>query len=334
MVHTYASEMPDTPGQLPLPEHTAAGGLVSAEDFSTDHLAEQLPYDALQICLNYRRHESRSDQDDFARAQTDLELAWLELESAMSTPEDDIARDHFEDSLAYAGRVLANSVRCAEQHVSARRLQAYHSRLRERRSGHPHRDGSRRAMLAKTAECLEEVDDFTIHSTRDEEHFEEGHLPCFGALEIKSAARIKLATELLLMRAGVDVYGASLREGGYFMGRDLVPSHDGYIIDKEVGKMPYRARYGRPESNRRGDKGNLIIPYGGLAKYALDEIGVDVRSNNLNDYVGETIGLLALDARDKNLLQSEDRRLLGCMTDRILLILEEHQEDLVQHSIV
>ncbi|HKR81475.1 MAG TPA: hypothetical protein VJR27_00545 [Candidatus Saccharimonadales bacterium] len=252
-------------------EQTAHSHVTSPmyEEFSQLLLAEDLPLEVLQANLEYAQYQG----GPFTQAKQDLHRAWAELELGLSH---DIplrqAEDHLDDADSYAERVLHNSASGFGHFCEAARLRLFLPRFDARRHGEASIADEKREIMGGLADLLDETEEAPQHSGGHEDYFEgSDHDPCFKDESDKQGVRTKLATELLLEHAGLEIYPSSPRERrGLDTYREV---HDGYTIESDGAKIAYKVKFGR-EKTRRHTEVDVFFAYGALVRHAAYETGV------------------------------------------------------------
>lgn len=236
-------------------------------------LAEDLPLEVLTYNLTV--DAPGNTPRDFACQNG--KHAWSELEMGLSRVISlESATVHLDDAHSYATRALDES-RCRFGNLyHAGRLRAYWPRFDARRHDVVLDDATEEAILSGLCAIYDDIESAPTHEkgTADyEQHFvAPDHAQCFADESERFGTRIKLAADLLLARAGYDVYPSSERERKTSRACPSPEAHDGYLIE-DGAKISYKVRYSEEKTRHHKDV-SVFICYSKILAGAFREIGV------------------------------------------------------------
>jgi hypothetical protein len=283
-------------------------------------LAEDLPLDVL---LARVEDTTRFDVDSpLSDAKRNLARASAELEAGLSRHLPVIeANTHLDDADSYTERVLMEKQTRFNPTFFATRFQAYWPKFNARRHDLELTDTEQCDILLGLGTLIDTIDAGPIHrSVTQPDHLNYAdHTPCFSDKPDKFGLRVKVATDILLARAGLDVYPSSSRERETFIGVTPSEAHDGYII-KAGRKIAYKAKFHK-EKSRHHNNVHVYVAYGGLLRYAARETNavpahVPLPVPDLQAWSEEIIDASVAEVRGKA-ISSAHKAMLDVMTERV-----------------
>ena len=277
-------------------------------EYSQLLLAEDLPLEALARNLTL---DVTADSPRSLVGQSGWR-AWAELEMGLSRSISlESATVHLDDADSYAARALEES-RCRFGNLyHSARLRAYWSRFDARRHDVVLDDATEETILDNLCTIYDDIGSAPIHPKQvddyDRHFMESDHAQCFADESEKFGTQIKLATDLLLARAGYDIYPTSERERQTSRGNPSPEAHDGYLIE-DGAKITYRVRFGGEKTRHHRDV-NVFINFSKLLTGAFRDVGLlrkdrTVSSPQVQGLANDVTAALVAEARNEPIKSS------------------------------
>jgi hypothetical protein len=282
-------------------------------------LAEDLPLDVLLARIEDTEWPESSP---LSPAKRNLARASAELEAGLF-PRLPIAEanNHLDDADSYAERVLMETQSRFNPGYFATRLRVYWPKFNARRHDLTLSTAAQHDILLGLGALIDTIDAAPMHGSANEpDHLNYAdHTPCFSDEADKFGMRVKVATDLLLARAGIDVYPSSSRERETLIGVTPSEAHDGYKI--EAGKkIAYKAKFHK-EKSRHHSNVHVFVAYGGLLRYAARETNtvpehVPLSAPDLQVWSKKIIDASVAEVRGEA-ISSTHKAMLDVMTERV-----------------